>query len=441
MLAAGKKGPKGLAGCVEGDLKGLDGSQEGKSEGGVAPHGDGDGDFIGGLVEGAAGVGRVGSAPVCLDVGAVLGDSWESLGDFEDSQNGSSKVAKNDGDDDGIGHGDNGHDSNGNNGNIGDNGDDDDGNSPKGMNKGDKGDSDNVNGSSPSKSAASRPRKMHGKFWWRKGRKAEVDDLNSLQETQREARERVEKEKVKGKRVSIFSKSERATGGAGGGRKGKGVIEDEEDDNNEEDNEEVEEDLMDGGDAPPAKPLLVPGGGSDLTAAGDPNVPSRSPSDSPLSSQPSSRSPKKPLASSAFICTQLDLVLPKYAGDGSDGSSGSISSGRVVTDNSSSSSNSSHSSRRSSSNSSCVNSSNSCSNVHKGWRYECMMVEVKGPYDTLADHQLMWLRVLDTYGVRAVVGKIKEKEKEEKDEKVVMEKLVVGKIGRERVKSPFQKKR
>ena len=50
------------------------------------------------------------------------------------------------------------------------------------------------------------------------------------------------------------------------------------------------------------------------------------------------------------------------------------------------------------------------SNWHNGWRYECMMVEVKGPTDHLADHQLMWLNVLHRYGVTAIVGHVKETE-------------------------------
>ena len=49
-------------------------------------------------------------------------------------------------------------------------------------------------------------------------------------------------------------------------------------------------------------------------------------------------------------------------------------------------------------------------NCHNGWRYECMLVEVKGPTDHLADHQLMWLRVLHRYGVTAIVGHVKETE-------------------------------
>ena len=60
------------------------------------------------------------------------------------------------------------------------------------------------------------------------------------------------------------------------------------------------------------------------------------------------------------------------------------------------------------------NDSNNCSNWYNGWRYECMFVEVKGPTDHLADHQLMWLRMFDRYGVMAIVGNVRETE--EKDE-------------------------
>lgn len=47
---------------------------------------------------------------------------------------------------------------------------------------------------------------------------------------------------------------------------------------------------------------------------------------------------------------------------------------------------------------------------HGGWVYECLMVEVKGPTDSLADHQLMWLRMLHRSGVTALVGHVKETE-------------------------------
>ena len=41
--------------------------------------------------------------------------------------------------------------------------------------------------------------------------------------------------------------------------------------------------------------------------------------------------------------------------------------------------------------------------------YEALLVEVKGPTDTLADHQLMWLQMLSVHGVNAVVAHVKEK--------------------------------
>jgi VRR-NUC domain len=47
---------------------------------------------------------------------------------------------------------------------------------------------------------------------------------------------------------------------------------------------------------------------------------------------------------------------------------------------------------------------------HGGWVFECLMVEVKGPTDSLADHQLMWLRMLQRSGVTALVGHVKETE-------------------------------
>ena len=50
------------------------------------------------------------------------------------------------------------------------------------------------------------------------------------------------------------------------------------------------------------------------------------------------------------------------------------------------------------------------SRCHGGWLYECLMVEVKGPTDSLADHQLMWLRMLQRSGVTALVGHVKETE-------------------------------
>jgi VRR-NUC domain len=46
--------------------------------------------------------------------------------------------------------------------------------------------------------------------------------------------------------------------------------------------------------------------------------------------------------------------------------------------------------------------------VHEGWKYECMMVEVKGPTDSLADHQLMWLCVLSSSSVATFVAHVKE---------------------------------
>ena len=46
--------------------------------------------------------------------------------------------------------------------------------------------------------------------------------------------------------------------------------------------------------------------------------------------------------------------------------------------------------------------------VYESWRYECMMVEVKGPTDSLADHQLMWLCVLSNSGVATFVAHVKE---------------------------------
>lgn len=53
------------------------------------------------------------------------------------------------------------------------------------------------------------------------------------------------------------------------------------------------------------------------------------------------------------------------------------------------------------------------SRCHGGWRYECLMLEVKGPTDTLADHQLMWLRMIQRSGVTALVGHVKETESTE----------------------------
>jgi VRR-NUC domain len=47
---------------------------------------------------------------------------------------------------------------------------------------------------------------------------------------------------------------------------------------------------------------------------------------------------------------------------------------------------------------------------HGGWVFQCLMVEVKGPTDSLADHQLMWLRMLQRSGVTALVGHVKETE-------------------------------
>ena len=46
--------------------------------------------------------------------------------------------------------------------------------------------------------------------------------------------------------------------------------------------------------------------------------------------------------------------------------------------------------------------------AHEGWKYECMMVEVKGPTDSLADHQLMWLCVLSSSSVATFVAHVKE---------------------------------
>ena len=46
--------------------------------------------------------------------------------------------------------------------------------------------------------------------------------------------------------------------------------------------------------------------------------------------------------------------------------------------------------------------------VYEGWKYECMMVEVKGPTDSLADHQLMWLCVLSSSNIATFVAHVKE---------------------------------
>ena len=46
--------------------------------------------------------------------------------------------------------------------------------------------------------------------------------------------------------------------------------------------------------------------------------------------------------------------------------------------------------------------------VYEGWQYECMMVEVKGPTDSLADHQLMWLCVLSSSNIATFVAHVKE---------------------------------
>jgi VRR-NUC domain len=96
-----------------------------------------------------------------------------------------------------------------------------------------------------------------------------------------------------------------------------------------------------------------------------------------------------------FVCTLADLILPL-----NDVSSPSQ-----------------HSNLREGSAEDCFQSASEqavsgqvCSrgSVHEGWKYECMMVEVKGPTDSLADHQLMWLCVLSSSNVATFVAHVKE---------------------------------
>ena len=115
-----------------------------------------------------------------------------------------------------------------------------------------------------------------------------------------------------------------------------------------------------------------------------------------------------------FCCSLADLVLPgRDSGSNCDGSSQSRddSHNQDVTaitgdvDHIKSESEPLPQTRSMQSESRQVRSSGS---EYEGWRYECMMVEVKGPTDSLADHQLMWLCVLSSSGVATFVAHVKE---------------------------------
>lgn len=113
------------------------------------------------------------------------------------------------------------------------------------------------------------------------------------------------------------------------------------------------------------------------------------------------RAPSSSPSLDRFVCTLADLILPL-----NDVSSSTQHSSRRE----GSAEDCSHSRHLPQSASEQAVSGQMCSrgSVHEGWKYECMMVEVKGPTDSLADHQLMWLCVLSSSSVATFVAHIKE---------------------------------
>lgn len=113
------------------------------------------------------------------------------------------------------------------------------------------------------------------------------------------------------------------------------------------------------------------------------------------------RAPSPSASLDRFVCTLADLILPL-----NDGSTSSQHSNQRE----GSAEDCSHSRHLPQSVSEQAVSGQVCSrgSVHEGWKYECMMVEVKGPTDSLADHQLMWLCVLSSSSVATFVAHVKE---------------------------------
>ena len=113
------------------------------------------------------------------------------------------------------------------------------------------------------------------------------------------------------------------------------------------------------------------------------------------------RAPSPSPSLDRFVCTLADLILP--LSDVSTSSQQSNQSDGSAED-------CSHSRHLPQSASEQAVSGQVCSrgSVHEGWKYECMMVEVKGPTDSLADHQLMWLCVLSSSSVATFVAHVKE---------------------------------
>ena len=177
---------------------------------------------------------------------------------------------------------------------------------------------------------------------------------------------------------------------------------------NEEEEEEEEEDAL------PCHTVVVKENGQgcpDALIEPDPNQ-DLDP-DLDLSADPSGMQPESDKASDRFVCTLADLILPvcNVCSQSQFQSQGN-SYGKDDTGN-------------------CINSKvlpqmtstsmqaegkgegeggELCSRgtVYEGWQYECMMVEVKGPTDSLADHQLMWLCVLSSSNIATFVAHVKE---------------------------------
>ena len=253
---------------------------------------------------------------------------------------------------------------------------------------------------------------------WRRASNDGDDDLNNLGQTKEEIDMMTQKGPVRKSKASIFDRTKNkqedespcltleAKGegeGEGGGEEGRVGVDGREEQGGEEgEGDGFEEQLYDLDHTPEdSADRVVERRHANSNNAGSSNcdIPQSHDKIEEESSDPKRENP--PLnedhwnkVPSRFLCTQPDLVLP--SNDAQDSS--------ISDDACSSSSSSGRTGERS------EEGYTGSNRYHGAWRYDCMMVEVKGPTDTLAAHQLMWLRVIACSGVTALVGHVKETE-------------------------------